>query len=238
MNRSRNGMGPSTYAPLLSLVLGLGCAGESKFAANFAPDFDVRHHRVSILGVYKDGQLSSEAWGQFGPGVERFLGGGTCEVGFDSSLAVTHASLAEAIEDYARSNGLTDDLLSELAPAARGDLIMVLTASGRPPVAAPRTSVADVPKTAGGMGGAAFAGVSAPPKGAGDHELFQLSALFFSVAQGRAVARVDLQYSGASTDDAVNQFTAKLSQSLPGSTCSGWNWPAERDAERIRRLSL
>ena len=113
---------------------------------------------------------------------------------------------------------------------------MVLTVAGQLPEATRRGTVLDVPQSAGGMGGRNFASVLSKRGDPGDANLLQFSAVLFSVAQGRSVAHIDLQYSGSSADEATNQFLAKLAQTLPATTCAGWIWSADVDAERIRKL--
>jgi hypothetical protein len=61
-----------------------------------------------------------------------------------------------------------------------------------------------------------------------------LSASLFSVPKAASVARVALQYSGESVDEAIAGFTSKLGSALPGATCTGWNWEAKIDPEAIR----
>jgi hypothetical protein len=214
----------------------LGCHGDFQFATKFAPDFQPAHHTLSVFGVYKDGQMSSDAWGGLRPRIERSLGGGAqCEAGY-SSIALTNPPLSAAIDDYAREGGPSEDLLAQLGPAARGDLIVVFTTAGKLRVPT-KTSVQDATRPAGGMGGRGFASIDSKPKGGEEGVVLQLSALFFSVAQGRSVALVDLWYSGESIDEALSAFNAKLSQSMPGATCGGWNWSAKVDPERIRELA-
>jgi hypothetical protein len=56
-----------------------------------------------------------------------------------------------------------------------------------------------------GRGGGRMGGPqhTQPPK---DPNLVDISALFFSVALGRSVAQVELQYTGASLDEAITKF--------------------------------
>ena len=86
--------------------------------------------------------MSSDAWGQFAPRVERALGGSKCEIGYTTGFALADGVLTRAIDDYTRANGPTDDLLAQLTPAARGDLIMVLIVAGQLPTPV-KVSLAD-----------------------------------------------------------------------------------------------
>jgi hypothetical protein len=213
----------------------VACRNPSEFATNFSPDFQLAQHKVSVFGVYKDGQMSSDAWGGLAPRIEQSLGGTPCEIAYDSKLVMTNAPLASAIADYARDSGPADELLAQLRPAAQGDLIAVFTASGRLPVAR-KTTVNDPTPQAAGLGGRGFATISSTPKGAEDKSVLQLTASFFSVSQGHSVGLVELRYTGDSVDEAIAQFAAKVSQALPGGRCTGWNWSAKVDPEQIRAL--
>jgi hypothetical protein len=184
-----------------------------------------------VLGVYKDGQMSAEAWSAIARRMAPSLGAQTCEVGYGAALSKANSSLVSAIDDYARDNGPTDELLTELVPAALGDLILVITVAGKPPTAR-KVSVQDAPARGGpgaGMGamGRGRRGWAGQGRQSGeDPDVFDMSALLFSVAQGRSVALVSMQYSGQSIDEAVAKFAAKFAASLPSTRCVGWNWNA------------
>lgn len=241
MHPSRS-VGFGIAALLLAAALACGTP-ETQFAARFAPDFQPARHTISILGVYKDGQMSSEAWDAIRPRLEPLLGGRGCEIACGAPLASVDSRLSTAIEDYARANGPTDELLVQLGPAAQGDLILVLTEAGKLPSPEKKVSVVDSPSPrgpgptgSGGRGGLSVFG-SDHPSGPEDHDLLQLSASLFSVPQGRSVALVDLQYRGTSVEEAASEFSAKLARSLPESSCRGWSWDTKVDAERIRSLT-
>jgi hypothetical protein len=204
---------------------------------------------VSVLGVYKDGQMSSDAWSALGPVVSPALGARTCEPGYGSApVGTSDGVLSLAIEDYARANGPTDDLLGQLAPAAKGDLIVVFTFAGRLPTPTPPdlegagatsapTTGARGPMVGGGGAGGAGRGIRgmSSRKQPADTNVLDISASLYSVAQARSVALVSMEYSGGSVEDAVKRFAAKLARDVPASTCTGWDWKAARvDAARIR----
>jgi hypothetical protein len=195
---------------------------------------------VSVFGVYKDGQLSSEAWSELRPGFEPLLGQRGCEVALGDPLA--GPALSAAVEDYARTNGPTEDLLAQLAPAAGGDLILVLVEAGSLPPQEEKATVANTvaqgpspTATHGAAGLAAYA----PKKHSGgeSHDVLQLSASLFSIAQGRSVASIDMQYSGDSVVEAESEFAARVGQLLPAATCKGWDWRTQVAPERIRKLA-
>lgn len=222
----------------------VSCTPRLQWDTKLAPGFTASGHTVSVFGVYKDGQMSPEAWDALRPRLEPLLGGRACEIARGDSLAQDESPVLAAVDEYARTNGPTDDLLAQLGPAARGDLILVVVEAGNLPPPDPKATVVDSPGPAGpsaqGSSGSNSSGLStfAPKRhsGAKNQDVLQLSASLFSVSQGRSVALVDLQYSGESVDEAIAEFAARVGRLFPGTTCAGWNWQANVDPERIRKL--
>jgi hypothetical protein len=217
--------------------------GDAHFSIKFASDFSPARHTVSVLGVYKDGQMSADSWEALAPRLAPAICAGDCEVGYNT-LAATNGALTDAIDAYARADGPTDDLLTKLAPAAEGDLVLVITFAGKLPVHGTDGGTTRSQQTSaatgrgggrrGGMGGGRSRGQSRPesPK---DTNLLDISASVFSVSRAKSVAQVAMQYTGASVDDAVTRFAAKLHESLPSTKCVGWNWGIRIDPEAIRK---
>jgi hypothetical protein len=218
----------------------VACAPKARWDAKVARGYTPSGHTVSVFGVYKDGQLSSEAWSGLRPRFEPLLGQRGCDVALGDPLA--GAALSAAIEDYARTNGPTEDLLAQLAPAAGGDLILVLVEAGSLPPEE-KHSVVNTPAQGPSSTvthGAAGLATYAPKKtrsGDGTDNVLQLSASLFSVAQGRSVASIDMQYSGDNVGEAESEFAARVGQLLPAATCKGWDWRTKVDPERIRKLA-
>jgi hypothetical protein len=233
---------------------------DTRIATKFASDFTPARRSISVLGVYKDGQMSAEAWDSIAPKVAPSLGGDTCVLGYSEALQTTNAPLSSAIDDYARSNGPTDDLLVQLAPAAKGDLVVVFTFAGKLPAPKSKDLVGAAAANASGSamggggaggGGGYGPGGSGPGAGAGaggrrgarmgpraapaDPNELDISASIFSVAQGRSVGLVAMRYSGASVDEAMTAFSAELARALPQARCDGWDWSAKIDAEHVRQ---
>jgi hypothetical protein len=218
-----------------------GCAEGTQFDTKLAPGFSAAHHTLSVFGVYKDGQMSSDAWGTIGERLAPWLGQAQCPVGYASVAAAHDGTLIAAIDDYARAIGPTDELLVQLAPAAKGDLILTITLAGRPPT--PEKVSVNSDNNSGGGAGAMGGSRSrtGQPTGAEhrshspiDTNLLDIVASLFSVSQGRSVAEVSMQYSGETVDDALHKFAQRLSTTLPGATCSGWDWSRPIDPDRIR----
>jgi hypothetical protein len=197
----------SPFAVLSLLPLLCACSpGDTRFASRTASGFAPQGHTVSVFGVYKEGLMSPDAWETMRPRVSPALGGDT-----------------------------TDDLIAQLAPAAKGDLIVVLTYAGQvglQPAVKTRSPVQADPRRAGG-GRRRTTNVPVGPAG-NDSEL-DLSASFYSVADRKPVGLVTMQYTGATLDDALAKFTGRLASMLPGARCGGWEWTASIDPEAIRR---
>jgi len=219
----------------LALTFLVAC-GDGVFTTKLASDLASTHHTASVLGVYRDGRMSGGGWDVLAHYVEPALGSTRCDVGYDSLVfSSSNAALASAIEEYTRADGPTDDLLFQLAPAAQGDLVLVLTFAGRVPGRNPSTGSVRTDAPGAGLrppgGGPPGAQKAESTK---DTNVLEISASLFSVALGHSVALVGMQYSGSSAEDALTRFGAKLRQSLPNLKCVGWNWNASIDPERIR----
>jgi hypothetical protein len=231
----------ASCAAVLAVVTACG-SQDARTATKFASDFAPAGHVVSVLGVYKDGQMNVDAWETMGPKIAPSLGAPDCAAGY--SEAIGNAALASAIDEYARANGPTDELLAQIAPAARGDLIAVITFAGRLPVAKPRPTVATNSGPMGvGQNGASGTGAAGGGRRASSRRSFaapdpnelDISATLFSVSQGRSVAQVAMQYTGDSVDDALTRFAAQLREALPRARCEGWDWTAKVDADHLRQ---
>ncbi|HWZ91720.1 MAG TPA: hypothetical protein VNW92_22815 [Polyangiaceae bacterium] len=203
-----------------------GAAFTSKFASDFVP----ARHSVSLLGVYQDGRMAPDSWDALAPYFTQALGSVRCAVGFDALVTSNH-DLADAIDEYAREDGPTDALLTQLAPAAEGDLVLVLTYAGKLPEhargAAGAKGASAPAAAAGSMGGRHRRGQGRGAQGAEaarDTNELDISASLFSVAQRHSVAFVGMRYSGSSVAEALTKFAAELTHSLQDLKCVGWDW--------------
>jgi hypothetical protein len=86
----------------------------------------------------------------------------------------------------------------------------------------------------GAGGGPTFHNRSTP---AGSKDALELAALLYSVKDKQSVAQISLEYTGHSLDDAMARFTARLRETLPAASCSGWTWDGKVDVERVRQLA-
>jgi hypothetical protein len=240
--------GRAPYLGLLFLSLGLAeaCdAGDTKFAASVAPGFSGAGHAVSVLGLFKDGTMSSEGLEAFAPYLSQILGSETCEIGY-SALRSSSPPVADAIDEVARTDGPSEDLLAQLAPASKGDLILVFGFAGRvprrghaPDAGTPgRPPYALPPMSRGGgrgMRGVGRSGGQGRTQAPADTNALDLSASFYSVSERRSVVEVAMEYSGPSAEEALREFAAKLARLLPQARCAAWNSEVNLDAEKIRQ---
>jgi len=224
-----------------ALLCAPACETSTVFTTKLASDFAPAGRTVSVLGVYKDGRMSEGGWAILKPHVLPALGGGVCTPGYDV-LAPADSPLAQAIDDYTVADGPTDELLAQLAPAARGDLILVLTLAGRLPVqrkvdvtATPQSGSAAPGGGAGGGGGGRWSNVT--PTGPEDPNALDISASLYSVRDARSVGLLALQYRGDSVNEAMAKFGARLANTFPRAVCADWNGDVKIDPERIRRIA-
>lgn len=240
---------PSRLLVLLPPALLCACSSDTQLSSRFASDFAHAPHTLAVLGVYKDGRMSSEAWELVGPGLSRPFGA-TCDTGF-AQLEAKNQALSGAIDDYARANGVGDELLEQLAPAAQGDLILVVTVAGRvgskgpnlPDTSTLATGTPGVGSSKYRTGSSIGSPMGAPGRSSGAMRkpldttaALEMTASLYSVPEKKSVGIVTLEYDGKSVDDAIARLAARLGQELPGSKCGGWNWDAKVDDQRIREL--
>jgi len=236
---------------LLTAILATcaGCAPTTEFATKYASDFRRDGRTVSVFGVYKDGRMNAEAWSYAAPLFSTALGGGPCESLYGDVLLPNDRSVAEAVDDDARADGVTDALLDLLAPAATGEAVLVVTIAGRlpttraPNMSSPASASAPSPNPRGlgqrGAGGVSGGGLSPVASGGprvsyGSQDALEVSAALFSVREHRTVARVVMTYTGKNADEAMASFIVKLRAELPGMKCQPWNREVHVDADRVR----
>jgi hypothetical protein len=232
----------------LCAVCNAGCASDGvPFSLRSGPEFAETNRTISVFGLFKDGALTPNADTALGPKPWSFLGASGCEAAYGAALVGAHPSLAKTTDDYARNNGVTDDLLAVFGPAAEGELIMTVTMAGHvtmddagtetPPAAPPQSS----PSPGGGgghghRGGGGGTMPSAPGRSHVDRGAVELSASFYAVRAERSVAIAEARYLGPSTEADWKAFSAKLVAAVPSATCRGWNLDARVDANRLQRL--
>jgi hypothetical protein len=252
LTRASHALGPPGLSALRAravaslLAAGLSVApascapAGSSFAVAYAPGFVKESRAVSVLGVFRDGRMSPEAWDELGPRVSRALRSQGCATAVSAGLRAERAAVFAAIDDAARAEGVTDELLDKLAPAAASDLVLVVTVAGHPPTVTGGTSHAaqSAPALTGtgrGGGGRRRGSPSGGRHAEPDTDAFELSASVFSKREHASVARVSMVYTGPSESEAVGLFAERLAASLPGVTCAAWSPELGVDAASLSR---
>ena len=220
----------------------MACAADP-FVAKYEPGLERSKQHISVFAIKRDGLLNRSGWAALGPDATVPFSDEPCDVGYGDAMFAAVPEVAEAVDDYVRENGVTDELLDQIAPAAKGDLIMILTLAGHPLAKTEKSESSSYSPSAGpsGRGGRRGNRRSSATNSRGEEssngETFEAAAAFFSVRERRAVATATLRSSGTNTDQALAQFTNRLEHTFPGSTCSGWDWSVHLDDTKIRKLS-
>ena len=221
------------------LALALAGCGDEAFTVHRTPEFPRSGASVSVLGVYRDGRMSPESWDLLRHRLTPIVGPGGCEPGYPEAVASSSPALAQAVDDYTRANGVTEDVMAELAPMARGDLILLVMMTGRPhgPADKAPSTTPTQPAAVRPGGRRGYQGTSAPSHvPGGEPDAFEVMASIFSVRSHHTVGALNMRYSGASLDEALDAFSARLAQELPSASCAGWNPTVRVDAAKIRKL--
>jgi hypothetical protein len=229
------------------VALALSACSDDSFSVQRSPAFPSQGAALSVFGVFKDGRMSPESWDVLRPRLTPILGSAACETGYPEAVNASSPELGQAVDDYTRANGVTDDLLEQFAPMAKGDLILLVMMTGRPHTGSEPTSPGpkagagtdpsptSPPARAGGRRGYQGAG-PARAQAAVERGAFEVAASMFSVKTHRPVGAVSMRYTGASMDDALQSFAAHLADELPKASCAGWNADVHVDPAKIRKL--
>jgi hypothetical protein len=233
-------------APAAFGLASVSCSDpHTHFTTRVASDFPVSGHTVSVFGIFKEGRMSADTWDELGPTLSAAFATGACQAEYRDELVAGNAPLSTAIDDYVRANGIGDELLDAVAPAATGDMIVVFTIAGKVAGGGIDGGTYAMPPTTPNImqrGTAGYRGQHGPMIGGpmrsfgGSSDALEVSASLYSVAQHRSVALVAMRYYGDSLGDALSQLTAKLRATVPGSTCGAWNANVRVDDQRIREL--
>ena len=211
----------------LALALAAGCAdGSPHVRVGTASDFSpTPGARVSVLGVFRDGRMSEDSWKPLATPVSRALGSGACSAGWGEGMREAQPELAKWVEDTAREDGVTEDLLARVAPSAKGDLMMTLMVYRYMPKSRTRPAAGQPRVQTGPPRRRGYGRIGPRPVEQEEEHVFELSASLYSVRAHKLVAEIDLRYGGDDLDEAMNAFVGKLKTVVPGASCVGWAWP-------------
>jgi hypothetical protein len=215
---------------LAVVVFGLGgCGSEtSQATVKTGAGYPKPTSTVSMLGVYSAGRMSPEAWREWGPLAATAFGPG-CDPGFSNALQTTGPRWFSLIDQTTRDDGVTENLIHQIASAAKGDTIVLIEEEWGEP--APKTieSASPVSQPSKGRGrgrsGHGSSGLRKERPKAED-TLYAVEALAFSADKGALV--VDISAAGTYKDreKTVKLFVDQLRATFGESSCAGWNWAA------------
>jgi hypothetical protein len=224
-----------TPRPLLALTLAAcaasgaaSCAEGASVNVKLAPGFVPGRTTVSVLGVFRDGRMSADSWIPIGPPLSTVLGqeADLCDAAYGDRLQQERPELYTFLDEDTRSNGITEDMLAKIAPQADGELILTISVHGRIVQATPEHEPPPPPAAAPTRGGGGRGrGQTRPgPARSTAPGGLDLSASLYSIHLHKSVARLNMNYTGTSVEEAFHRFAAEVGALVPGSTCSGWHW--------------
>jgi hypothetical protein len=231
--------GPLPAALALALALTISGCGDGSFSVQRTAAFPPSGATLSVFGVYKDGRMSPESWDTLRPRLTPILGASPCETGYPEAVNASSPELGTAIDDYTRANGVTEDLLEQLAPMAKGDLIVLVMMTGRPHTGPDTSQPAPAPTAPPARTGSrrGYQGVGpARSQAATERGAFEMAASLYSVKTHRSVGAVSMRYTGSSLEEALDSFATHLAEELPRASCGGWNADVHVDPAVIRKL--
>lgn len=203
----------------------VACAGpREQFDVKYASDFKPVPTSASIFGVLHDGLMREDGAAVLGARIFRAFRRDACEIAYDVTLSRSNPEMFAFLDRQARDNGISDDLLQNVAAHAKGEVIVAFQMFGRPPRRSEETGAAKPVLLAhgGDMGGPS----PYPRSTHKEPDTFELSAAFFSVRLHHTVAVIRMEYSGSSVDDAMTKLSDKLVLTFPEVTCVGWSLPS------------
>jgi hypothetical protein len=214
--------------PVLGILLAASaasCEAGTQYTVRYAPEWRPARNTVAVFGVFQGGRMSPDAWYPLSSRVSAAFGRtSACPAAFGDTLRRADPELYSKLDEDVAANGIAEDILEGVAGKTDAEVIVTLSVHGRvdkvraPSVGADPTMPGYRPGAGGRTGRRQRGGQVVGWSG------LELSASLYSVKLRRAVGRITLLYSGTSMDEAVTQFSAKLAEELPGSTCHGWAW--------------
>ncbi len=228
----------------VAAALTTAACGDNSFHVQRTPEFPkTAGASLALFGVFRDGRLAPEAWDAFRSHTSPVFGVTACEPGYPDILAASGTPTLQAVDDYARANGVTDELLDRLAAASKGDLLLLITMTGRPSSKADSDKDSSTPiqtsvpgMRGGGRGGRGAQGSAPPKKAAGDANAFEIVGVVFSAKAHKSVGAIRLTYTGTSVDEALQSFMTRVGEEIPQATCGAWRSDLHLEPGDIRKL--
>jgi hypothetical protein len=222
------------------LLLFLFACGDASFHVQMPPNFHEAKRTISVVSVYREGRFSPDSFEQIEPQIAAALGKG-CEQGYTERLRESDPNLYDDIDQRARQDGISDEVIAQMAPAALGDTLMVVQFYG--PLPQPKgkhtTGAAPMPqgrapysRGAAGMTGRTPTMGNEDPRYTARRADVQIAATLYSRVDHAFVGEVALTYAGKDVDEALRRFGARLAEELRGATCAGWKWPEPEAAQQ------
>jgi hypothetical protein len=186
--------------------------------------------------------MSTPAWDELSPKLTVTLGPSSladpepCPAAYSVDLVAENGALASAVDEYSRNYGVTEALLDRFAPAARGDLILLVVVAGA--VRSKNHGTQPRPQPAPGPGASRMRRTSSLARGPrADRGGFEVTASLFSPKEHAMVAAVTLHYTGPSEDSAFSKVISKWAELFPHTSCTGWDLQTHPvDADEVRAL--
>jgi hypothetical protein len=212
----------AALAPLAAASV--GCGDAPQFEARFPPSFPERTRSVSVVGVYRDGRLDAEAWDRLGLGAALPA---PCPPAFGEPLRAADPEGFAALDEEARANGMSEELLARLGAKAKGEAMLLVTVHGRAsgPTrvgSGPRGQRRNAPPPSRGSHRGMAVPSGTPQDFASPRGDLEASAVFFSVPRHERLGGLTMKYSGADADAALAEFVKRLTEATEGATCGGW----------------
>jgi hypothetical protein len=228
------GTGVSLGVKLLAITILAACGGGPAFEFHTTlPPAPARPMTVSLLGMFHDGRMAPDEWGDLGAPLVAGISGPSCGILFSPELVTSQAQLADAIDKHARASGVTDALFDALAPATASDAIVLVEISGHAPKVlrteitpryinpAQRTKPATLNQTRTITDGSAF----------------DIAVSAYSLHDHKVVAAMSMHYTGKDTKGALRAFAEQLGKTFSTWQCASWKADAPLDPAAIDKVA-
>jgi len=72
---------------------------------------------VSVFGIFRNGRMSPGSWTEFAATLSLPFSQTACQAAYTDDLVSANAELTSAVDDYAKENGVSDELVDSLRGA-------------------------------------------------------------------------------------------------------------------------